>query len=352
MEKKKRMDWVDAARGIGILLIVVIHSIRPDMREKQAICRFIYDFIIVFVIGMFFVLSGVTYRISAGRHLLKPGGFLYKKVQKLLIPFWGYAVLIYMIFSFVAWFPLTAQIFWGTEYGSMTFGEYLWLTLCADSPYAAHLWFIWVLFWIIMIVYICDLLCEHWKLSNQKVLWCVAAILCAAGFLEWGSNSIIQRILTHMIFFVYGTELALHSRLIEQNSICSKGAIIMASGVMFWYISTDWHTVTWYGEVLWKVCWLLVRLTFIRGVFRLAVWLKDLKWLTYLGRESFWIYLLHQPFCCGFMGLLLFSKLGLSIPLVCVVCISLGLLLPLGVVWFVRRVYGKLFRIRYCHRKR
>ena len=341
MEKKKRMDWIDAARGIGILLIVGIHSIRPDMRETQAICKFIYDLIIVFVIGMFFVLSGVTYRVSNGGHLLEPGRFLYKKARKLLVPFLGYAVLIYMTFSFMTWCPLTAKIFRGTEYSSMLLWQYMRLILCVVRPYATHLWFIWALFWIMMTAYICDLICGYWKLPRQKVLWCIAVIFCAVGAMRWENGSIIQRVLTHTVYFVYGTELAAHPGRIEKDSICLKAAAVMAGGAMCWYILTDWHAATWYGEVLWKVCWLLIRLVFIRGIFCLTIRLKDIKWLTYLGRESFWIYLLHQPFCCGFVGLLLYSRLGLPIPVVCTVCVLLGVVLPLGVVWLGRRVYSK-----------
>ena len=64
MERNKRVDWVDAAKGTGILLIIGAHSIRPDMREAQMVCKFIYDLIDSVAIGMFIVLAGVTYRMS------------------------------------------------------------------------------------------------------------------------------------------------------------------------------------------------------------------------------------------------------------------------------------------------
>ena len=79
-----------------------------------------------------------------------------------------------------------------------------------------------------------------------------------------------------------------------------------------------------------------MRLVFLRGLFQLAARLQNTAWLTYLGRESFWVYLLHQPFCCGFVGLVLYSKLGLPIPAACAAAIVLGLTLPCCAVWLGR----------------
>lgn len=342
MEKKKRIDWIDAAKGIGILLIVGVHSIRPDMREKQVVCKFTYDLILSFTIGMFFVLSGITYRVSGRGEIIAPKRFFLKKARGLLLPFLGYALVIYVFFSLATWCPLTAQIFKGTEYSGMVFTEYLRLTLCADSPYAAHLWFIWVLFWITMVVYTCDLLCKCWRLPCQKMLWLVTVVFCTINFICGSSNSIVQRVLMHMVYFVYGTELAVKPKILEYDSAYSKVAVMISAGLMICYVLFGWHAMTWYGEILWKVCWLLVRLIFIWGIFRLAMFLKGVKWLIYFGRESLWIYLLHQPFCCGFVGLLLYSKMGLPILLVCTICIFLGLLLPLYAIWLGRWVLSHL----------
>ena len=343
MDQKKRLDWVDAAKGIGIFLIVVSHSIRPDMREAHAVWRILYDVIIAFSIGMFLTLSGVTYQIADSRRTAEPKRSLMRRVQTLLLPFFGYALLIYAVFSFAVWFPPTARVFQGSEYGSMPFGEYLRLTLWADSPYSAHLWFIWVLFWITVIVYALDLLCERWKLPRRKVLWCAAILLCLAGSLKWQS-SVVQRTLTHTVYFVYGTEVAARPELLKRNNVYTAAAFLLSAGMLVWYVAAGWYIVPWRGQVWWQICWLAVRLVFISGIFRLTLRLNGVSHLTGLGRESFWVYLLHQPFCCGFVGLLLYSKLGLPIPLVCAVSVSMGLLLPLCAVRLGRRALQYLRR--------
>lgn len=52
----KRLDWVDAAKGIGILLVVMAHVPIPDSFKQ-----FIYSF----HMPLFFLLSGMMFRSSS-----------------------------------------------------------------------------------------------------------------------------------------------------------------------------------------------------------------------------------------------------------------------------------------------
>lgn len=335
MEKRQRAHWVDAARGVGILLIVFAHSIRPDMREANALCKWLYDMVAAVDIGMLLVLSGTTYRMA--RHTAEPKQFLLRKLRSLLAPFFGYALLIYAIFSFFAWLPLTAGIFQGTEYGRMPLREYLWLTMFSDSPYAAHLWFIWLLFWVTCIVYACDRLCRNHKDLQRRALWALAAALWVWGTFGGIESNVLRGILTHTSYFVFGTEIALHPPQSRRGGKAAAAAVVLSAGFVMWYLSLDAGAVSWSGAAWWQVCWLLIRFTLIWGLIRLTARLDRVRWLTYIGRNSFWIYLLHQPFCCGFVGLLLYSKLALPIPLVCAVCIALALALPLAAQRVIQR---------------
>ncbi|MEI0739791.1 acyltransferase family protein [Paenibacillus sp. JTLBN-2024] len=67
---KKRLDWVDAAKGIGILLVVMAHVPIPDSLKQ-----FIYSF----HMPLFFLLSGMMFRSSSSPAL----SFIQKKSQKL-----------------------------------------------------------------------------------------------------------------------------------------------------------------------------------------------------------------------------------------------------------------------------
>lgn len=238
---EKRIQWVDTVKGTGILLIVLALSMRPEMRDAQIWCRWIYDFICSFTMGMFFVISGYTYRLSETGRPQNRARFARKKVRSLLVPFFGYAILIYAAFQIAMQVPLTGRILEHSSYTGCSIMEYLNLTLFYDSPYAAHLWFIWIL------------------------------------------------------FTVFGK-----------------------------------RTDVWYLECLRQCLWLFVRFAFIWVLMVCSKKIPGQAWLARFGKNSFYIYLLHQPFCCGFIALVLYGKMHLPIPLVCSACIVCSLLIPLS----------------------
>ena len=55
----------------------------------------------------------------------------------------------------------------------------------------------------------------------------------------------------------------------------------------------------------------------------------QIKWMSYLGEKSFTIYLLHQPFFCGFLGMLLYNIWGWPSFLVILICFIASLAAPL-----------------------
>ncbi|MCI9569957.1 MAG: acyltransferase family protein [Lachnospiraceae bacterium] len=252
---EKRIQWVDTVKGTGILLIVLALSMRPEMRDAQIWCRWIYDFICSFTMGMFFVISGYTYRLSETGRPQNRARFARKKVRSLLVPFFGYAILIYAAFQIAMQVPLTGRILEHSSYTGCSIMEYLNLTLFYDSPYAAHLWFIWIL------------------------------------------------------FTVFGK-----------------------------------RTDVWYLECLRQCLWLFVRFAFIWVLMVCSKKIPGQAWLARFGKNSFYIYLLHQPFCCGFIALVLYGKMHLPIPLVCSACIVCSLLIPLSIIKAVRMLRPHVFQ--------
>lgn len=48
-----RLAWMDAARGIGIILVVAGHAFRDGMRVESAVSEWIYQMIIPFTCRSF-----------------------------------------------------------------------------------------------------------------------------------------------------------------------------------------------------------------------------------------------------------------------------------------------------------
>lgn len=79
-EVTKRIEWIDTAKGIGILMVMLGHNY--------------LDWKFVFWcyschMALFFFLSGCTFKYYADFK-----SFLKKKVQGLLVPYWFFAILI------------------------------------------------------------------------------------------------------------------------------------------------------------------------------------------------------------------------------------------------------------------
>lgn len=80
IEKEKRIEWIDTARGIGILMVMFGHNYLD--------WKYVF-WCYAFHMALFFFLSGCTFRIHTDFK-----SFLKKRVQGLLIPYVFFAVII------------------------------------------------------------------------------------------------------------------------------------------------------------------------------------------------------------------------------------------------------------------
>ncbi len=68
-QTKKRIDWVDCAKGIAIILVLIGHTVTFDT-ESQRLARGI---IFSFHMPLFFILSSLTFKFSESSQKNKKG---------------------------------------------------------------------------------------------------------------------------------------------------------------------------------------------------------------------------------------------------------------------------------------
>ncbi|MHA1479955.1 MAG: acyltransferase family protein [Candidatus Thorarchaeota archaeon] len=125
----KRADWLDVSKGIGILSVITVHSIIPQINA-------ITTHLSSFTIPLFFVLAGLTY--NSKRHRYRLREFAVSRGRQFLIPYFGLYVI--MIVSFfllpnVVNTSLTPELLlFSLFYGSGPPGQ------------STHLWFLPVLY--------------------------------------------------------------------------------------------------------------------------------------------------------------------------------------------------------------
>jgi fucose 4-O-acetylase-like acetyltransferase len=139
-----RLEWIDCAKGIGVICVVLVHSIIPVIIP-------ITKHLSSFTIPIFFILAGLTY--NNRRHRDKIKSFATSRARQFLIPYiilyWA-EILLFIPVSTLNIFPLTPDqlIFW-FFYG-------------AGPPYAAtHLWFLAVVYFSLMIFVCLDRFLQH-----------------------------------------------------------------------------------------------------------------------------------------------------------------------------------------------
>ncbi|WP_234123164.1 acyltransferase family protein [Clostridium hydrogenum] len=85
--QNKRIEWIDVAKGIAMLLVILGHTSIPNSNLKL---------ILSFHMPLFFFLSGYTFKLK-GNFLT----YLKKKIKSLLIPYFVFSVLTYIFWVVV-----------------------------------------------------------------------------------------------------------------------------------------------------------------------------------------------------------------------------------------------------------
>lgn len=98
MEKSKRIEFVDIAKGIGIMIVCLGHSGAED---------FFMPWIGGFIVPLFFILSGYMYK-DKGIPVSKD---LWNKGRKLLKPYFFFSVVLLLIYKRHAWYDIVGVFY-------------------------------------------------------------------------------------------------------------------------------------------------------------------------------------------------------------------------------------------------
>lgn len=164
MNEKKRIDFVDLAKGFCIIMVVAHHltnQIEIDLPYKTAMSSFRMPF--------YFILSGLFFKTYESF-----GGFLKRKVNKLLIPFFFFyvttTVLLPLFFHIIGYDVRSVDII-GIK--SLYAFIYPIHQMYPNFP----IWFLLCLFWCNVLFYIVFLLSDKFSARYSKVSITVICLL-------------------------------------------------------------------------------------------------------------------------------------------------------------------------------
>ena len=158
MEAKSRLEFVDIAKGIGIMIVCFGHSGAEDV---------VISWIGGFIVPLFFILSGYMYKDKG----IPVGKDLYNKGKKLLKPYMFFSVVLLLIYKRFAWNDIVGVFY--SRYCLYTYHapDNIFFMKATNSP----MWFLTAMFATFPLFYII--------MKNEKYIkWIVLSYL----LITWG----------------------------------------------------------------------------------------------------------------------------------------------------------------------
>ena len=292
----KRLDWLDFAKGIAIVLVVVGHAGRgissAGISDTNNVLSLIDAIIYAFHMPFFFILSGVTFGIRPPENV-KPD--LLKRVWRIfyVMTIWTYAFLFLRALS-------------GDH--PNTRGAWTDILVFPVPPFA-HFWFLWALLLNILVFTLLRLFFQ--KFFSEKVFWAGAFLLVLfvnlAVTIPPSFSQYFSAALSYSAAFVVGANLGIHT--VHTN--ISESPRYLMSSVLFLIlllasvsIETPFSRVA-SGTILSLI--LLPTLIFLAEKFYTSGWVQA---IIYLGALSLPIYVMHTIFSAFFR--IVFFQIGIN----------------------------------------
>ena len=259
----KRINWIDNAKAIGIIVVVYGHVGRG--LEKAGITysyfKEIDNFIYSFHMPLFFVLSGLFFVKSIEKQQTKE--FVISKISSILYPYLIWS-LIQIVIQFAASSLINGDV---TKYDVLTF----------FLP-RGQFWFLLALFIIIILNLITFI---NYKYNGLIITSLSAILIC--HFIK--PDDFTFKVFYHLIFFNIGCYLTYYKSLIEKISLKSTTLLI----ALIW-LST--YLLSQYFNLLIFDFW--NSLTGSLSIISLSLsMLEKENFITYIGKYSIIIYLMH-----------------------------------------------------------
>lgn len=348
MEKARiRLDFIDIAKGIAIIMVVIGHAIRDEMRVDSFAYDYIYKVCYIFHMSFFFFLSGYTYKLSKNKYGAGTGQIA-KRAKTMLLPWVLYSAFIYVVFEVAINLPFTSGILNGAGYTNLSPIKYLLCMLQANNPWSYHLWFIYVLFIISLIVILCDMI---FKNNSKYVLIGLTIAFLAIQPFEITKNlgawkTFVENITKCFPYFVLGSLVNLREIATKKWKIYQYIPAILAVGYVLvraaFFAGREGSAISAPTELVKYTIMYLAYLLLPFAMFLVCKFSNYLskfdekiivKYVKLFGKESFYIYLWHQPFCCAFLGLVIYNKMGLPAIVSVVISATLSFVVPFIIIW-------------------
>lgn len=341
LSKRTRIVWLDMAKGLGIMLVLLGHAPRDEMLISYPLISFIKHFIYLFHMPLFFFISGITFSlIKYNDNNEKVIEYLIKKLKRLVLPAIIYSLIIYFLVQ-IAWATPIKEILEKSSYKKVGILEYLYMTLFVENPYCIHVWYSLVLFSVEFIFFIVlrifrKIVKKQIDIKFKLLTICFQGLCLLLLLFFYEPQMQYFKICKFFIYYLLGILTA--PILVKHfRKLCFL--LIPGVALCLFYVIEDIHV---YDVVYYCICvpFMIVSICSLCIYYTNRSITTDKCFLKFAGEISFDIYLLHQPFC-SFMGIILMHLLGTSILFTCVellLSITLGIIFTIMISWILYNI--------------
>lgn len=337
-----RLQWVDHARGLAIILVVYRHVIVGMKRSGLPVSELMYDLqelVYNFRMPVFFILSGIFITGSLKKkNSLSVGK---DRVATILYPYvvWGTAtILLQLLFSDFA----NAKREWTDLFN-----------LFLDPRGVDHLWYLLALF-NTNILY----LILHKLIRNPWIHGLLAMIMYYVSRMTlMDGNSFVADMFYFYIYLFIGTVVSpwlldkeKREKLLKFSNLLWLLPLVLA-GQWFWFsFWNDGYEQFKKDERVYLFLFLVINLLACYFMYVISYGIssyKSFNWLAYLGKHSLYIYILHVFVASGIRNVILRVSPDLNVWLVAFICWSGALVIPV-ILFQLLKPFGfeKLFSLK------
>lgn len=325
----QRLDWIDIAKGMGIILVVLGHTLVPQVRET-GFAGFLWICIYNFHMPLFFFLSGYLFEKGLLRYTEK-GKFILGKLQYLILPYLIFSVFAYLFIAFSLKIPMLSKILESGGYSAVALKDAILQIITYNDHIDKHLWFVFSLF----LVFLVNILIPKFMKSKPMLIVLLGLYISKAYVHYYG---ILDYITSDLLFFSLARTAFNTQQKKSTNPIIIAVIFIITNCLYSYFYVTQMPSGIAKG-----VLYFIRSISSVTGIMTVCSISKYLqnkapqKLLKMLGIYSYDIYLMHAPFLVsGLMGILL-AYSPFPTVLCCASVLILGLFIPIVASKFIIR---------------
>ena len=278
---KARIEWIDVARGICMLMILYAHAMDGGI---------ILEFFQLFLVSVFFVLSGMVWRQAPNMKMLLLG-----LLKGVIIPYFIAGVVSIIIY-------LLAGSLFGKA--SISFGDCILGLFYANSRTGLMVWCrpLWFLPCLVVVRILWELISYIKKTHLQYVvvllIWAVAIVVYYTDLREWKLPWEFEVALHALPYFVIGVMIKRHLKIPKRGDIkmwvlLCAAVVFAAICVLMLYVNGSEHSFQYIYYNIYPL-YVIGALSGSGMVMAISLLIGKFKLLEMLGQNSLIILLWHK----------------------------------------------------------